>query len=76
MFALSDARAIQISPLFRRTCEGDIRCLSGDVPIREVTNHSESDNAHIVRISRERLRPLSHSPFYPTWQDVDCHSVS
>jgi hypothetical protein len=52
MFALPEVRGIQISPLFRPTCEDNIRHLCGDAPIREMPNHSEIDNAQIVRIFR------------------------
>jgi hypothetical protein len=67
MLDLSEARAIQISPLFRPTCEDVIRRLCGDAPIPEVSNHSEIDNALMARIPRERLCGLSHSAFYTIW---------
>jgi hypothetical protein len=51
MFTLSEAGAIQISPLFRPTHEDDSRHLCGDAPIREVPNHSEIGNAQMVCIS-------------------------
>jgi hypothetical protein len=76
MFTLPEARAIQISRLFRRTCEDDIRHLYGDAPIREVPNHSEIDNAQIVRIPRRRLCGPGGLVFCTTWQDAHCHLVS
>jgi hypothetical protein len=76
MSALSEARAIHISPVLRLTCEDDIRHLSVDTLIREVPNHSGIDNAQIVRIPHEGLRDLSHLAFYTTWQDAHCHSGS
>jgi hypothetical protein len=60
MLDLSEARAIQISPLFHPICEDVIRHLCGDAPICEVSNRSEIDNAPMVRIPRERLCGLSH----------------
>jgi hypothetical protein len=38
-FTLSEARAIQISPSFRQTCEDDIHHLCGNAAICEVPNH-------------------------------------
>jgi hypothetical protein len=68
MLGLSEARAIQISPLFHPTREYVIRYLCGDAPIRQVSNHSESDNAPMVRIRPERLGGLSHLAFYTIWE--------
>jgi hypothetical protein len=67
MLDLLEARAIQISPLFHPTCEDVIRHLCGDAPIREVPNHSEIDNAPMVRIPGEKLCGLSHLAFSTIW---------
>jgi hypothetical protein len=63
MLDLSEARAIQISPLFHPTYEDVIRHLCDDAPIREVSNHSEIDNAPMECIPRERSSWLSHLAF-------------
>jgi hypothetical protein len=55
MFAMSEARAINISPLFRPTCEDDIYHLCGDAPIHDMPNHSGIDDAHHLRTIRASL---------------------
>jgi hypothetical protein len=50
MFALAEARVIQISPLFRQTYEDAVRRLCRDTPIREAPNSSEINNAQMERI--------------------------
>jgi hypothetical protein len=67
MLDLSEARAIQISPLFHPAYEDVIRHLCDDAPIREVSNHSEIDNALMVRIPGERFCGLSPLAFYTIW---------
>jgi hypothetical protein len=76
MVALSEARAIQISPVVRPPGEDDICYLCGDATVRKVPNHSGIDNTQMVRIPGERLCGLSHSSFCATWHDAHCHSVS
>jgi hypothetical protein len=73
MFALPEALAITISPVFRPIYEGDIRHICGDAPIREVPIHSEIDKAQMMRICHERLS--GHLAFYITWQNAHSHSV-